>query len=115
MSEVALEVREPMDCFLEKYVRAYPYQAARPGRQLNQVAGSAYAKTRLLVLPTFGLTTLNIPADVSVAPAGRGPLLAASPKMPPRRTPAGSVIDMSSLALDSLELNTSHGEGSHAA
>jgi hypothetical protein len=72
-------------------------------------------KTRLLVLPTVELTTLKIPADVRAAPAGSAWLFAASPKIPPRRTPAGSVIDKSTVNVDLLTANTSHGEGSQTA
>ena len=81
----------------------------------NQVSGSEYVKTRSLVLPTVELTTLSIPADVSVAPAGSALLLAASPKVPPRRTPAGSVIDMSIVTVAALTVNRSHGDGSHTS
>jgi hypothetical protein len=82
---------------------------------MDQAFGSEYIKIRLLVLPTVELTTLSIPADVSVAPAGSALLFAASAKTPPRRTAVGSVIDKSNIAVFSLELNTSHGDGSQTA
>jgi hypothetical protein len=82
---------------------------------MDQAFGSEYVKIRSLVLPTFEFTTLRTPADVSVAPAGSALLFAASAKTPPRRTAVGSVIDKSNIAVFSLELNTSHGDGSQTA
>jgi hypothetical protein len=49
-------------------------------------------KTTPTTAPTVALPTERIPAEVNVIPAGRGAPLVEMPKVPPWRTPLGSVV-----------------------
>ena len=68
----------------------------------------------LFVVPGVGFATLSMPLEDSEMPGGSAMLVGARPNTPPRRTPAGNVIERSSTDFVPLE-NDNQGDGSQTA